>query len=135
MSHVRAENIGRPGGQAIPMNTVLQGTAKAWFNLNGTGTITPRDDFNISSYVDNGTGDYTSNFATAMPNANYVSSLAVSGVGSGNRMFLFASTENNANNYSDVAPTTAAMRFAISLNAGTPTDVSRVFVAFHGDPA
>ena len=48
-----------------------QGRAKAWFNLNGTGTIAPRDSFNVSSFTDNGVGDYTANFATAQPNAGY----------------------------------------------------------------
>ena len=30
-----------------------------------------RDSFNVSSVIDNGTGDYTVTFASAMPNANY----------------------------------------------------------------
>jgi len=44
---------------------------KAWVNFKGTGTVTIRDSFNVSSITDNGTGDYTINFTTAMPNANY----------------------------------------------------------------
>lgn len=72
MSTVRADNYGnRTGTSQIPAETLLQGTAKAWFNLNGTGTIAARDSFNVSSFVDNGTGDYTSNFAISMPNALY----------------------------------------------------------------
>ena len=45
--------------------------AKAWINFNGTGTPTERGSGNISSITDNGTGLYTFNFTTAMPNANY----------------------------------------------------------------
>lgn len=50
----------------------MRGIAKAWANFNTTGgTITVRDSFNISSIVYNGTGDFTVNFSTAMPNTNY----------------------------------------------------------------
>lgn len=48
-----------------------QGIVKAWVNFNGSGTVAIRDSFNVSSITDNGTGDYTINFATAMPNTNY----------------------------------------------------------------
>jgi len=39
--------------------------------LNGTGTPSVSGDFNIASVTDNGTGDYTLNFTTAMSSANY----------------------------------------------------------------
>lgn len=44
---------------------------RAWVNFNGTGTPAIREDGNVSSITDNGTGDYTVNFTTAMPDANY----------------------------------------------------------------
>lgn len=44
---------------------------RAWVNWNGTGTVAIRGSGNVSSITDNGTGDYTVNFATAMPDANY----------------------------------------------------------------
>jgi len=43
----------------------------AWVNFNGTGTVAIRDSYNVSSITDNGTGDYTINFATAMSSVNY----------------------------------------------------------------
>lgn len=46
-------------------------TCRAWVNFNGTGTVAIRADFNVTSITDNGTGDYTVNFTTAMPDANY----------------------------------------------------------------
>jgi hypothetical protein len=49
----------------------MTGIAKAWVNFNGTGG-TIRSSFNVSSITVNGTGDYTVNFTTAMPDANYV---------------------------------------------------------------
>jgi hypothetical protein len=57
-------------GVLAPQNG-MTGIAKAWVNFNGTGTVAIRDSFNVSSITDNGTGDYTVNFTTAMPNANY----------------------------------------------------------------
>ena len=53
--------------------------ARAWVNFNGTGTVAIRASGNVSSITDNGTGDYTVNFTTAMADVNY----AVTG-GTGN---------------------------------------------------
>jgi hypothetical protein len=44
---------------------------RAWVNFNGTGTVAIRESGNVSSITDNGTGQYTVNFTTAMPDANY----------------------------------------------------------------
>jgi hypothetical protein len=44
---------------------------RAWVNFNGIGTVAIRASGNVSSITDNGTGDYTVNFATAMQDANY----------------------------------------------------------------
>jgi hypothetical protein len=45
---------------------------RAWVNFNGTGTVAIRGSGNVSSITDNGgTGNYTVNFTTAMPDANY----------------------------------------------------------------
>jgi hypothetical protein len=44
---------------------------RAWVNFNGTGTVAIRASGNVSSITDNSTGDYTINFTTAMPDANY----------------------------------------------------------------
>ena len=46
-------------------------TAKAWVNFNGTGTVAIRGSGNVSSITDNGTGNYTVNFTTALTDANY----------------------------------------------------------------
>ena len=44
---------------------------RAWVNFNGTGTVAIRASGNVSSITDNGVGNYTVNFTTAMPDANY----------------------------------------------------------------
>ena len=88
-------------------------TAKAWVNLNGTGTVAIRDSENVSSITDNSAGDYTVNFATAMANANY------SAVASGNQT-----------RYSKSIDTIATGGFEINVRRddtnGTFTDASIV---------
>jgi len=44
---------------------------RAWVNFNGTGAVAIRASGNVTSITDNGTGDYTVNLTTAMPNTNY----------------------------------------------------------------
>ena len=44
---------------------------RAWVNFNGSGTVAIRESGNVSSITDNGTGLYTVNFTTAMPDASY----------------------------------------------------------------
>jgi hypothetical protein len=54
------------------IGTTEQGQlCKAWVNFNGTSTVAIRASYNVSSITDNGTGNYTVNFTTAMVDANY----------------------------------------------------------------
>ena len=48
---------------------------RAWVNFNGTGTVAIRASGNVTSITDNGTGDYTVNFTTAMSDANYAANI------------------------------------------------------------
>jgi hypothetical protein len=50
-------------------------SARAWVNFNGTGTVAIGAQGNVSSITDNSTGNYTVNFNTAMPDADYAVSL------------------------------------------------------------
>jgi len=51
---------------------------RAWVNFSGSGTVAIRASGNVSSITDNGTGDYTINFDTALVDANYAPVYAVS---------------------------------------------------------
>lgn len=64
---------------------------RAWVNFNGTGTVAIRASGNVSSITDNGTGDYTVNFTTALSDANY-SAVATSGNGAGGRPYQATTT-------------------------------------------
>lgn len=61
--------IKRVGGTAT--TPIVRGTAAAWVNFNGTGTIAARDSLNVSSLTDSGTGIYTINFTNAFVSADY----------------------------------------------------------------
>ena len=56
---------------SLPDSVTTAQVSKAWVNFDGTGSITIRDSFNVSSVTDNGTGNYTLNFTNAMSNSNY----------------------------------------------------------------
>ena len=66
--------ISGTNGVTFPDSTSMQTgqqACKAWVNFNGTGTVAIRGSYNVSSITDIGTGNYTVNFTTAMPDANY----------------------------------------------------------------
>ena len=44
---------------------------RAWVNFNGIGTVAIRGSGNVTSITDSGTGLYTVNFTSAMPDVNY----------------------------------------------------------------
>lgn len=93
---------------------------RAWIRFNGTGTPAIAADFNVSSITDNGAGDYTLNFATNMPSANFVVT------GGANEIGVVACV---------VVPSTLAVgsvRISVLDLAGNPTDVSQILVMVAG---
>ena len=66
-----ADTLTHSTAGSIATNYVVDGSAKAWVNFDGTGTIAVRDSLNNSSLTDNGTGDYTVTMSSAMTDANY----------------------------------------------------------------
>jgi hypothetical protein len=67
MSTLRVSTLQDVAGTGQP---AMSGAAKAWVNFNGTGTVAIRQQFNVSSITDNGTGDYTLNFTSSI-STNY----------------------------------------------------------------
>jgi hypothetical protein len=105
-----------------PTGSAPSYTCRAWVNFNGTGTVAIRASGNVSSITDNGVGDYTVNFATAMPDSNY--SVAVAGrVAAGTIGVLVA----NAN--STGANVAGSCRLGIGNDNTTGADGDFVYVA------
>lgn len=72
MSTIKATTLSNlAGSKTVPTDTVVDGSAKAWVNFNGTGTVAIRRAFNVSSITDIATGVYTVNLTSAMPDLNY----------------------------------------------------------------
>ena len=95
-----------------------QGLGKAWVNLNGTGTAALRDSYNVSGITDNGTGDYTTTWATAMSSGNYSVAHMVNRSNAlvrGGQWCTYAVTQGSGNE-----PTAAALR----INTGFSSDAS-----------
>ena len=94
----------------------MTGIAKAWVNYKGTATVGIRDSFNVSSVTYNGAGDYTVNFTTALPNANY----AIAGFATYGANVGVAGLFSYGN---DFAPTTTSCRLKNgNSTAGTTQD-------------
>jgi len=106
------------GTQTVPVATVAQGSAKAWVNFNGTGTVAIRAAFNVTSITDNGTGEYTVNFTNALFDANYSVS-GTSGVLNGVR-------PSSVGIKDDTTPTTSSFR--IQVNQHNVGNVDENFV-------
>ena len=83
---------------------------RAWVNFNGTGTVAIRDSGNVSSITDNGTGDYTVNLTTEMPDINYAPFIS----NSKNPDVDFVGINTNTATGLDVAPTTTTCRISFS---------------------
>ena len=75
MSDIRANTISDTSGNG-PINLTGQSAAKVWINFDGTAITKPesmtgvRDSFNVSSVLDNNTGDYTVNFTNSLASGN-----------------------------------------------------------------
>jgi hypothetical protein len=72
MSTLKLDTIAsRDGTESTGVTNVINGSAKAWVNFDGTGTVAIRESFNVSSITDVTTGTYEVNFTNAFSNTNY----------------------------------------------------------------
>ena len=75
MSKIKVDKIESVDGTKVLITKdMFKALPTAWVNFDGTltGTITPRDSYNIASVVRSGAGVYEITFSTPMNNANYV---------------------------------------------------------------
>ena len=128
MSTIVTSNVS-DGTLSIPTTFVTNGSAKAWVNFDGTGTIAARDSFNVSSLTDNGAGDYVVNLTTSMNNSDYAFAGALrldTGSGTSN---VFFNQKRNA--------TQTASAFGVAAQNASPAfaDCDKVLCSSHGDLA
>tara|TARA_R100000988_G_scaffold96902_1_gene63992 strand:+ start:349 stop:741 length:393 start_codon:yes stop_codon:yes gene_type:complete len=113
---------------SVPMATVSSGSAKAWVQLNGTGTIAARDSFNHSSLTDGGVGRYKNTISSAMGNDDYVVH-ATGDIGSVSDFAVACSND------STTARTTTAAEMRIGTTGGASADTDIAAMSFFGDLA
>ena len=111
------------GSVSVPTATVVNGSAKAWVNFNGTGTIAVRDSFNVASITDNALGSFIVVFTNAMLNDGHVAQVSTwqssSTTGVGHNVFLASTTQQSFE----------------TRESDTTTDPLAALVSIHGDLA
>ena len=96
---------------------------RSWVNFNGTGTVAIRASGNVSSITDNGTGQYTVNFASSLVDASYAVSATTCIEGGEQDMRSAAVNLNGSQNASACAIKTM-------VSGTTNTDRTQIYVAF-----
>ena len=112
-----ADQIEHSTAGSLDTSYVVNGSAKAWLQLDGTGTISTLDSLNSSSISDLGVGRYQATLSNNMNNANYA---------------VTASDQYQTSGH--YTPTTSSYNIFIN-NAGPGAVDSIVSTALHGDLA
>jgi hypothetical protein len=111
--------------KSVDTDYVVNGSAKAWFNFNGTGTVAILDSFNAASITDNGTGDYTTTISNAMATINYCYT-ALGGNTSASSTVRIENTDKR---------TTTKMELIAYNTSQAELDMADLNALFHGDLA
>lgn len=99
--------------------------SKAWVTFDGSGTVSIKDEYNVSSVTDNGTGDYTINFTNNFSDNKYA--------------FVGSAEDDTSSGDAFVGrpgggvKTTAAMRIKVHEDSQGALDSDEVCVVFFGD--
>ena len=127
MSELKVTTLSNQSGVTVPVDTVISGTAKAWVNFNGTGTVAIRRAFNVSSITDGGVGLYTVNLTTAMADVNYSPVVVASPIYAGGSSYVNLYS-NSAT--TEVTPTTSAFTLRCGYSSsGAAEDLKYISVA------
>ena len=112
---VQSSTTGTPPQFNDGNGTQIGTLCRAWVNFqggNGNTAGTINRSFNVSSITVVGTGQYTVNFTTAMPNANFVTIAA-------GRIDYSGSFDNSIGGLSRVQPTTTTTQVVYESTSGT----------------
>lgn len=100
--------------------------SKAWLDMDASSaTPTNLVNYNVSSYTDNGAGDFTVNFSTSFSTANYGYAGSCGATGAVTRAVMTASAS--------AAPTAGAFRAQTTNSTDTKADFARNGMVFFGD--
>jgi hypothetical protein len=129
-----ADTLTHSTAGSLDTSYVVNGSAKAWVNFNGTSTIVVRDALNVSGLVDNTTGDYTVNFTSSMSNNDYsVSGSCRDDSSSAPTACRWLGISSAAT--VDTVMTTGLVRVLTVFSNGNPDDSEVACVEINGDLA
>jgi hypothetical protein len=102
---------------------------RAWVNFNGTGTVAIRASFNVSSITDNGAGNYTVNFTTALADANYsVVGTCLGGTATGGSNYVIFGGKNANTSNTQTASAVQITLAYVSSTTGTGGLIDHDFI-------
>ena len=129
LGKIKADTLEHSTAGSLDTSYVVDGSAKAWTNINGSsGTPVAQDSLNNGSITDNAAGDYTLSFTSTFGNANYTHV----GMGGNTDTAMRTPCQQKSTN----APTTGSSRYVLIVaNASSPIDVAFFGVANLGDLA
>jgi len=103
MSEIRVTTLkDTSGSNSSTTAEIASGRAKAWVNFAAVGTPSIRASYNVNSITDNGEGDHTINFSSALTDGNYAFSF---GTSPGNGRVPYVRT----NDFNDTASLSSAV--------------------------
>ena len=125
-----ADTLEHSSAGSLDTQFVVNGSAKAWADIDMTGTASLDNSSNGSGITDNGTGDVTLSFTSSLSNANY----ACSGMTTANASFDDEGLVHL--NYTG-GRAAGSCRFGVTdvHNTADAIDYDPVMIVIHGDLA
>ena len=124
-----AGSIDVTGEGGSTTTNLQQGVAKAWYDVDGSGTAAINDSLNGSSLTDHGTGDFTLTRTNPMNNLTYGMAGMSDFDGGDSRAVTITSSQHNT------PRTTTVMRHALQDTNAQGHDPDHFSAVFHGDLA
>ena len=133
LGKIKADTLEHSTAGSLDTSYVVNGSAKAWVNINQTGTQAVRDSLNVSSISDTGTGRTQVTVSNAFANNTYLATLAL-------RMQSTVSNSGSSGGVdtSDGSTSITTTQYQLSyINTGTTGDTDTPYGgnAIHGDLA
>lgn len=126
VDNIQSSTAGTPVVFKDGGGTQIGTLCRAWVNFNGTGTVAIRASFNVSSITDNGTGDYTVNFTTALADTNYS---AVASTTRATTSFTMSACFGASTNYTQGIYSTTQLQVQTIQSNGSAVDLPVINVS------
>ena len=128
LGKIKADTLEHSTAGSLDTSYVVDGSAKAYIDFNGSGTVAIRGSLNTASITDHGSGDYTQAFSNSFSNNNYSSWMNCT-------QEAMASNNVSIGINEGTRPTTLALRCLIQRDSGTDVDEQDVNYGSVGDLA